>query len=41
MEVIADLAQALTRLEAEPDEANLRSLGQEKDEAKGSMMSLG
>jgi hypothetical protein len=29
MEGIADLAQALTSLEAEPNEANLRSLGQE------------
>jgi hypothetical protein len=40
MEGIADLAQALTRLEVEPNEANLRSFGREMNEAKGSMMSL-
>jgi hypothetical protein len=41
MEGIAYLAQALPRLEAEPNEANLRSLGREMNEAKGSMISIG
>jgi hypothetical protein len=38
---IPDLAQAITKLEAEPNEANLRILGREMNEAKGSMMSQG
>ncbi len=41
MEGIADLAQALIRLEAEPSKASLRSLSRELNEAKGSMMLLG
>ncbi len=41
MEDIADLVQGLTKLEAMPNEANLRNLGREMNKAKGSMMLLG
>jgi hypothetical protein len=36
-----DLVQAITELETKPNEANLRLLGQDLNEVKGSLMSLG
>jgi hypothetical protein len=41
MEGIADMAQAVAKLQAEPSEANLRDLGREMNEARRSMQSLG
>jgi hypothetical protein len=41
MEGIADLVQALDKLEAEPSEANLRGLGRGMNEIKGNVQSLG
>jgi hypothetical protein len=38
---IADLAQAITELEAEPNEANLKLLGRDLNETKNSLMLLG
>jgi hypothetical protein len=40
MEDIADLVQGLTKLEAMPNEANLRNLGREMNKAKGSMIDV-
>ncbi len=41
MDGVADLMQALEKLEAEPKEANLRDIGQELNKVKGSVQSLG
>ncbi len=41
MGVIADLVQAITELETKPNKSNLRLLGRDLNEVKGSLMSLG